>query len=217
MKTIYALGVGASTPVFCEIAIACGYEIGGLYHYNSDRNGEVINGMEILGSFEDLFESAIAGQNFLLTMGDSKIREVLSKRLVEAGGILPTLIHPMTVISPNSAISSEGVIVGPMVVIQSNTKINKGVVIRDQALVCHDAVIDSYVFVGPKALVGAFVNIAPFAFIGQASTLISHKAKSIGRSSIVGAGAVVTKSVEEYHVVAGQPAKTIKIVENGAE
>ena len=66
-------------------------------------------------------------------------------------------------------------------------------------------------------MVGAFVHIAPFAFIGQASTLISHKAKSIGRSSIVGAGAVVTKSVEEYHVVAGQPAKTIKIVENGAE
>lgn len=216
-KTIYALGVGASTPVFCEIAVACGYRIAGLYHYDDSRNGEIVNGMEILGSFEDLFNSAVLGQNFLLTMGDSKIREVLSKRLVEAGGILPTLIHPMSVVSPNSTISSEGVVVGPMVVIQANSEIGKGVVIRDQALVCHDAIIESYVFVGPKALVGAFVHIAPFAFIGQASTLISHKAKSIGRNCIIGAGAVVTKSVEEYHVVAGQAAKTIKIIENGAE
>lgn len=216
-KTIYALGVGASTPVFCEIAVACGYRIAGLYHYDDSRNGEIVNGIEILGSFDDLFNSVVEGEKFLLTMGDSKIREDLSKRLVEAGGILPTLIHPMTVVSPNSTISSEGVIVGPMVVIQANTKINNGVVIRDQALVCHDATIDSYVFVGPKALVGAFVHIAPFAFIGQASTLISRKANYIGRSSIVGAGAVVTKSVEEYHVVAGQAAKTIKIIENGAK
>ena len=52
-RVIYALGVGASTPVFCEIAIACGYHIGGLYHYDGNRNGEIVNGMEIFGSFED--------------------------------------------------------------------------------------------------------------------------------------------------------------------
>lgn len=213
-KVIYALGVGASTPVFCEIAIACGYHIGGLYHYNDSRNGEYVNGMKIIGSFNDLFSMDIKGRIFLLTMGDMKVREDLSKRLVEAGGIIPTLIHPMTVISPNCAISDKGVVVGPMVVIQSNVKINEGVVVRDAALICHDATINPFVFVGPKSLVGAFVHINAYAFIGQASTLISHKAKVIGHSSIVGAGAVVTKPVDDYHIVAGQPAKTIKTQSN---
>ena len=129
MKIIYALGVGASTPVFCEIAIACGYEIGGLYHYNSDRNGEVVNGMQILGSFEDLFNTAIEEKNFLLTMGDPKLRHNLSERIIAAGGILPTLIHPTALISPNCTISTEGVIISPMVVVQSNVKIDKGVAI----------------------------------------------------------------------------------------
>ena len=210
MKIIYALGVGASTPVFCEIAIACGYEIGGLYHYNSDRNGEVVNGMQILGSFEDLFNTAIEEKNFLLTMGDPKLRRNLSERIIAAGGILPTLIHPMALISPNCTISTEGVIISPMVVVQSNVKIDKGVAIWDMALICHDAVVDSYVFIGPKALVGAAVHVNSLAYIGQAAVLISHKAKEIGCCSLVGAGAVVTKSVEDSHVVAGQPAKTIR-------
>lgn len=213
-NTIYALGVGAATPVFCEIATACGYNIAGLYHYNNERNGEVVNGWRIIGSFDDLFKKDISGMNFLLTMGEPKIRYDLSERITEAGGILPTLKHPMSVISPNCTISSDGVIIGPMVIIQSNAKIDCGVVLSDMALVCHDADIEPYTFVGPKALVGAFVHISSFAFIGQAATLISKKAKHIGSHSIIGAGAVVTKAVEEYHVVAGQPAQTIKILNN---
>ena len=214
-KIIYALGVGASTPVFCEIAMACGYHIGGLYHYDNSRNGEIVNGMMIIGSFDDLFETDLHGINFLLTMGDSEIRSNLFQRIVSAGGILPTLIHPLSVISSNCIISSEGVVIGPMVIIQSNVKINVGVVIRDMALICHDAIIDSFVFVGPKALVGASVYVCSFAFIGQASTLISQKVKCIGKHSIVGAGAVVTKSVEDFLVVAGQPAKILKKLHNG--
>jgi len=33
---------------------------------------------------------------------------------------------------------------------------------------------------------------------------------TIGKGSIVGAGAVVTKNVEEYSIVVGNPAKVIK-------
>lgn len=211
-KTIYALGVGASTPVFCEIALACGYQVGGLYHYNSSRNGEVVNGWKIIGSFEDLLAKDIRGVEFLLTMGDPNLRRILSEKIIAAGAILPTLIHPTALISPNCTISTEGVVISPMVVVQSNVKINRGVAIWDMALICHDAIVDSYVFIGPKALVGAAVHVNSLAYIGQAAVLISHKAKFIGCSSIVGAGAVVTKSVEEYHIVAGQAAKTIKII-----
>ena len=137
----------------------------------------------------------------------------MTERIVAAGGILPTLIHPTALISPNCVISTEGVIVSPMVVVQSNVKIAKGVAIWDMALICHDAVVDPYVFIGPKALVGAAVHVNSLAYLGQASVLISHKAKEIGYNSLVGAGAVVTKPVKEYSVVVGQPAKTIKILD----
>ena len=57
MKEIYALGVGHGTPIFIELAEACGYKVGGLYHYNDARTGESDHGYIILGSFNDLLNS----------------------------------------------------------------------------------------------------------------------------------------------------------------
>ncbi|MBQ5606428.1 MAG: transferase [Prevotella sp.] len=216
-ENIYVLGVGASTPVFCEIASACGYDIIGLYHYNGERTGDIINGIKVLGSFDDLFNRDIKGQNFMLSMGDPQIRYELFKKIKLAGGLIPTIIHPMSIISPNSEVSSDGVVIGPMVIVQANAQISPNVVIRDMALICHDAKINSHVFIGPKSLVGAGCNIDSYAFIGQASTLISHKAEKIGKCSVIGAGAVVTKSVEDYHIVAGTAARTIRVIENTTE
>ena len=74
-KEIYALGVGHNTPVFLDLAIACGYTIAGLYHYNSERTGELDHGYTIIGSFDDLFaQGDLTGQSYLLTMGDNKVR-----------------------------------------------------------------------------------------------------------------------------------------------
>lgn len=67
---IIVLGIGASTPVFMELAIDAGYKIIGLYHYNNTRIGEDIHGYKILGSFDDLFQQDIQAMNFMLTMGN---------------------------------------------------------------------------------------------------------------------------------------------------
>lgn len=204
---IYALGVGASTPVFFEIAEDYGYTIAGLYHYENGRTGDVVCGKKIIGSFEDLFNSDIKGKKFLLTMGDMKIRKELTERIENLGGLLPTIIHPQARISSNAQISSQGVVIGPMAIVQAGACIEKGVVVRDMALVCHNAIIDPYCFVGPKALVGAFVHLNESAFIGQSATLVSKKAKNIGQNSLIGAGAVVVHDVPNNVVAFGNPAK----------
>lgn len=45
MRKIYILGVGGSTLVFMDLALSCGYEIAGLYHYRNDRTGETSMGI----------------------------------------------------------------------------------------------------------------------------------------------------------------------------
>lgn len=37
---IFILGVGNNTPVYIDLVEACGYTVGGLYHYNIERTGE---------------------------------------------------------------------------------------------------------------------------------------------------------------------------------
>jgi len=97
-REIYLLGIGHGTPIFMELAEACGYTIAGLYHYNDERTGEIDHGYKILGSFEDLFRSDIKGKLFCLTMGDMNIKKFVSKRLMALGGVF----QPLYIQQPSS-------------------------------------------------------------------------------------------------------------------
>lgn len=211
MKEIYIiLGVGGSTPVFMDMALSCGYKIVGLYHYNSDRTGEIEHGYPIMGSFNDLFKADITGRSFLLSQGNMRIRKEITDKIVSRGGIVPTLIHPSAEISNFAKISDKGVVIGAKCVVQADVEIKSNSVIRDMALVCHQTSIGNYVFVGPMALVGAHIHVDDFAFIGQDALLVSGKVGNVGANSLVGAGAVATKKIPSDVVVVGSPARVIR-------
>lgn len=210
MKEIFVLGIGGSTPVFIDIAEACDYKIAGLYHYNDERTGENDHGYPILGSFEDLYQSDIKGKMFLLSQGDMKIREEVTNKIKQLGGLIPTLVHPTSVISKYAKISNKGVIIGANCIVQADSVIKSNAVLRDMALVCHQTIIGNYCFVGPKALVGAHIEVQDFAFIGQDSLLVSGKVGTMGANSLLGAGAVLTKELPANVVAVGNPARVIK-------
>lgn len=100
--------------------------------------------------------------------------------------------------------------IGDRAELQNNLIIENNVIIRSSVTVCHNTTIKEDVFVGPKALVGAYITIEKLAYIGQGSILISGKAEHIGGNTLVGAGAMVTKSLPENVVVVGSPARIIK-------
>lgn len=210
MKEIFVLGIGGSTPVFIDIAEACDYKIAGLYHYNDERTGENDHGYPILGSFEDLYQTDIKGKMFLLSQGDMKIREEVTNKIKQLGGLIPTLVHPTSVISKYAKISNKGVIIGANCIVQADSVIKSNAVLWDMALVCHQTIIGNYCFVGPKALVGAHIEVQDFAFIGQDSLLVSGKVGTMGANSLLGAGAVLTKELPANVVAVGNPARVIK-------
>lgn len=55
-----------------------------------------------------------------------------------------------------------------------------------------------------------------FCFIGVNSIILS-KCKSIGKHSVIAAGSVVTKSVPDYEIWAGNPAKKVSKVQKTEE
>ena len=207
MKEIYILGVGGSTPLFVDLAEACGYTVKGFYHYNDSRTGEVDHGFLIMGSFDDLYKNDLRGKNFILSMGDMAIRKQISEKLLSLGANIPTLIHPTSQVSRFATISPVGVLIGAGCIIQADDVIDSHAVIRDMALICHQTTIGKYCFVGPKALVGAHITLDELAFIGQGAILISGKVREVGANALVGAGSVVTKAVSPNSVMIGFPAK----------
>ena len=214
-KKIYALGVGHNTPVFIDLAESCGFEVCGLYHYNSERTGEQDHGFEIIGSFDDLFsQSSLEGMSFLLTMGDNRIRSTLSEKITSMGGDVPTLIHPSAVISRFASISPVGVYISAFTFVQADSSIGKNTVLLSHVNISHNTTIGSGCFIAGGAAIGAYTNVCDEAFVGQGALSISGKVKEIGRKAYIGARSLVTKDVPPLSVVMGQPAKIIKLLDD---
>lgn len=210
-KEIFALGIGHNTPVMLDLAISCGYKINGLYHYNNERTGENDHGYEILGSFDDLWsKNNLHGMNFLLTMGDLNIREMLAKKILSLGGNLPTLIHPSAVISTFAKVSDTGVCIYPFSFIQADSYIGDNTVILSHVNISHNTKVGNNCFIAGSAVVGAYTEVGEHVFIGQGALTISGKSNIIGHHSYIGAGALVTKPVAPFTIVAGFPAKEIR-------
>lgn len=210
-KEIFALGVGHNTPVFIDLAEACGYKVAGLYHYNNKRTGEQDHGYKILGSFDDLFNKpTLEGLNFLLTMGDNKIRESLNERILSLKGNIPTLIHPTAVISKFAKISPIGVYISPFTYVQADTSIDDNTILLSHVNISHTTHIGKNCFIAGGATIGAYTTLENNVFIGQGALSISGKVKIIGKNAYVGARALLTKDVIANDIVAGNPAKSIK-------
>ena len=111
--------------------------------------------------------------------------------------------------------------IGPFVEITRNTIIGKNCTIESHAFLCDSVTLEDNVFVSHGAMftndlypqVGVSVEylktlVKKGASIGTNATIIAGI--TIGEYSVIGAGAVVTKKVNSFTIVAGNPAKVIK-------
>lgn len=116
----------------------------------------------------------------------------------------------------------ENCMIGSFVEIQKGVVIGNGCKIESHSFICEGVEIEDDVFIGHHVV---FTNdkypaaslewkllktkIKKRASIGSNATILPGIV--IGENSLVGAGAVVTKSVEDNEIVAGNPAKVIGI------
>lgn len=206
MNNIYILGVGHNTIVTIDLAESCGYSVKGLYHYQPDRIGEQYFGHTIIGCNEDLFQIDLSGKQFAISVGDNRIRAELFDKIIEKGGSVVNLIHPSAIVSKYSKLGI-GVCVHALSVVSADTIIGDNCIISNNDLVTHGVRIGNHCFLASNVVLGANTIMEDYSFIGSGATVISNKVGHLGKYSYVGAGAVVTKSVNEGCVVAGNPAK----------
>jgi acetyltransferase-like isoleucine patch superfamily enzyme len=110
-------------------------------------------------------------------------------------------------------------VIGRGAMVELNTSIGSHCTIQTLAYVTADTTIEDHVFIGPcvsmsnDKYMGAkeFTLKGPYikegAKIGNNASLLP--AIIIGRNTVVGAGAVVTKSVPDYETVVGNPARKV--------
>lgn len=128
-------------------------------------------------------------------------------------------LRPYTMLSdknndlPDRFKHGQGCFINKRVVIGSQSEIGDFVFINRGASLGHHLYLDHYVSIGPGVVTGGNVTIRRGAFIGIGAVILPEI--RIGQHAIVAAGAVVHRDVEDYAIVAGNPAKKIK--ENNAD
>ena len=213
-KEIYVLGIGHNSIVYIDLLEQLGYTIKGLYHYNSERTGEFYYNYQIVGSFDDLYSmDNLKGMYFALSMGNNQIRKVVFEKITAMGGCVPTIIHPKADVSKYAQLG-KGVIIHSNAVVHPEVNIGDNTVVSCNCTLGHQSQLGKHCYVAGNALIGAYAQIGNQVFIGLSAVLISDKVKSIGDNTVIGAGAVVSSSVESNVVVAGVPARVIKKVVN---
>ena len=62
-------------------------------------------------------------------------------------------------------------------------------------------------------MIGAYTKVGDYVFFGIGVQTISAKVDYIADHAYIAAGALVTKSVDEYDLVVGRPAKLLRKVQ----
>jgi acetyltransferase-like isoleucine patch superfamily enzyme len=127
--------------------------------------------------------------------------------------------------------------ISAFVEIQKNAKVGKRCKISSHSFICEGVTIEDNVFIGHSV---TFINdsfprattangglqteqdwsvertlVKKGASIGSGATVLSNVV--IGENAIVGAGSVVTKDVPPHCIVAGNPAKVLRYIEQNVE
>lgn len=213
MKKCFFWGATGQAKVLNEFIKSNGFELSCLFDNSKDVSGK-IGEAKILGDWKEFEKWSKQNKSkeikFCVAVGGSFLGEErynLQKKISEKGFEPLILVHPRAYVCPNVKIG-QGCQILAMSFVGVDSKLGDAVIINTGAQVDHECEIGDGVHIMPGAILSGCVVVEPFATIGAGAIVLPRI--RIGRGAVVGAGSVVTKNVDPYTVVVGNPAKIIR-------
>lgn len=154
----------------------------------------------------DDFMGWIDNYEFILGVGDNRIRDKLGMLVLSKGKQLVTVAHPRSEISDHSKIGigtfvSAGVCINAFAEVRDFSILNTGCVVE------HECKLGRAVHIGPGAVLAGNVTVGDRTFIG--ANAVIKEGVVIGDNVIVGAGSTILRNVENNMVVVGSPGREL--------
>lgn len=199
MNNLVIVGASGHGKVIADIAEKCGYR--GIVFLDDNPMVKSCGGYKVVGGCKDALNYKEA--DFVIAIGNAKIRRKIQSEFINAGLNIVSLIHPAAIIASNVKIGM-GTVVMAGAVVNPNTEIGQGCIINTCASVDHDCYAGDYVHMSVGAHVAGTVVIGEDTWIGAGATVINNV--NICGGCMIGAGAVVIKDINESGIYVGVPA-----------
>lgn len=202
MKDILLLGMGGhAKSVIDSIEEKSEYRIVGILD-KKEKIGIGYRQYKVIGEDIEIDKYYIKGIKYaFLTigyMGESKIRQILYKKLKDIGYELPVIVDSTASLA-SDIIIGEGSYIGKKCIVNANTVIGNMCILNTGSIIEHDCIIEDYTHIAVGSVICGNVYIGDSCLIGANSTII--QGKRIGRDTIIGAGAIITKDIENNYIV----------------
>jgi sugar O-acyltransferase (sialic acid O-acetyltransferase NeuD family) len=182
------------------------WNILGFLDDDPDREGTAVHELAVLGGRGWL--TSRSNVTVVLGIGKSTYRRAFDRWIAGNGGNeIATLIHPSADVGARVEIGA-GSIICQGVVITTDAHLGRCVIANVSSTLAHDDVVGDYVTIAPGAHIAGAVHLEEGADLGIGCTV--NQGLTVGRWSIVGAGAAVVQDVPPNSTVVGVPAREIK-------
>lgn len=210
MKKLLIYGSGGFAREVAWLAQECGYNVAAFVDDNQELWGCKVNHIPVIGLEQAVAE--FAQHPIVIAVGSPHTRARLAHNASACGFEFATLIHPQTRMSEFVNIGT-GVVITAGNILTVNITLGDHVQINLDCTVGHDAILEDYVTLAPGVHVSGWVHIRRFAYLGTGAVVINGTRDApieIGEGAVIGAGAVVTKSIPAGVTAVGVPARPIE-------
>ena len=205
MRDLIILGTGVHGAEMAEIAerasnAGAPWRLRGFVapERHADMVGTTINGYPVLGT-----RSALERYSGCCVVPDNEYGQPVDLPRER----IATLVDPSAFVSRAANIGA-GCVIYPHCYVGLRASLADFVFMLAGAVINHDDVLEDRVVVCSGVTLAGGVHVEAGCYLGQACTVRQNL--RIGRASLVGMGAVVTKDVDPGTVVAGNPARKLR-------
>ena len=213
MKSVI-LGAGTYGEVYLSYLRDAGINIVGFLDDDVKYKNTFIRDVPVLGqiSLLETLKSTHGVEAVYCPLGNNVLRVRYLTYANSLGYETPNFIHPSVFISPNVEIGNKGIYILPRTTIMPWCKIKNYVMMSVNSIVSHHSVLDEGTFLSFGVNFGASISAGKYTYCGIGATIMTG-VHHLGENCLIGAGAVVIKDVPNNAVMAGVPAKVLKIKE----
>lgn len=170
--------------------------------------GHEVHGLMVLGGVKEL-NNWKTPLSVTIAIGTPRIKRSILDNIKNSLIEYPTLIHPSVIIGDNDYVKiGKGCIFCAYSVITCDIEVGDFVILNLACTLGHDTVIKDYCAFMPTCNISGECAIEEGVYCGTGVKIINRI--SIGEGTIIGAGAVVSKSLPRKCTAVGIPAKPIK-------